>query len=703
MAIQIPTLNSPGVGSRALGAPQVRAQEADTSMLELGQQVAGVAGQLYQKSRDDADTAALIDAESKLANWKLDTMFNPEKGVYARKGKNALDITNQTLPRFDETANQIAGSLTSDRQKARFQQIAASQRQSLNGELNRYEFGERERFYDETDQASLNSAAAGATAYYKDPQQIAYYQNKAARVIAANGERKGLPLEAVNQKLQAFNSNVSMSVIGRMAVDDPLQAQQYYAASAGMMTPEDQAKASKLLGTAVRKQLGSQIGASLYATGGLGDDALPALVIQAESGGDPTAVSPKGARGLMQLMPDTAKEMAAELGIEFSEERLTADPQYNMALGTAYLNKMLGRYGGDKALALAAYNAGPGSVDEWIKEYGDPRTGEISTQEFIDKIPFDETRAYTSKIMGQVGSGGAPVSAERQLANATRQVQAIEDPELRKYALDRVDDLYKAKQLELKADYEDAATIVMDQGFSAIPATVLDRLPAADQQKLMEMDDMRRKGLEPSTDLDKLQEFYSMPPAQLADLSLERDIRPYLNDADFKSVTTAYKKAAQGDGSAQGALRAEEVALTGVMAMAGITTGRSKDAMKTSNLERQQQFRAAYQARKDAIFVATGKQPTVSESEQIAQQLLLDVRLDQTGVFTNSSRKLWEVMPEELSKAYLDKGDMAISDIPAAERFKIVTALRANGQPASEEAVVAAYIEKISGLGVSVR
>jgi hypothetical protein len=197
-------------------------------------------------------------------------MFNPEKGVYARKGKNALDITNQTLPQFDETANQIAGSLTSERQKARFQQIAAGQRQSLNGELNRYEFGERQRFYDETDEASLNSAAAGAVAYYQDPGQIAYYQNKAARVIAANGERKGLPLEAVNQKLQAFNSNVSMSVIGRMAVDDPLQAQQYYAGVAELMTPQDQAKASKLLGTAVRKQLGSQIGTSLYATGGLG-------------------------------------------------------------------------------------------------------------------------------------------------------------------------------------------------------------------------------------------------------------------------------------------------------------------------------------------------------------------------------------------------------------------------------------------------
>ena len=163
MAIQIPSISGPGVRSRALGAPQVRAQPVDTSATSLGQQALSVAGKIYQKSAEDADNAALIEAESKLSNWKLGTMFAPETGVYSRKGATALDITNQTLPEFDKQAQQIGSSLTSERQKARWQQIVASQRNGLNSELNRYEFGERQRYYDETDEASLNSATAGAT------------------------------------------------------------------------------------------------------------------------------------------------------------------------------------------------------------------------------------------------------------------------------------------------------------------------------------------------------------------------------------------------------------------------------------------------------------------------------------------------------------------------------------------------------------
>lgn len=698
MAIQIPTAGIQ-VRDRGIGAPQVSADPVDTSNYQLGKQVAGLAGQLYQKSVEDADNAALIEAESQLSNWKLGTMFG-EGGVYSRKGESALDITNQTLPQFDKEAERIGATLTSPRQQARWKALVASQRSGLNGELNRYEFGERQAYYDNVDEASLKSATAGATAYYQDPQQVAYYQNKGARIVLANGQRKGLPQEAIEQNIQAFNSGMAVSVIDRMAADDPLKAQQYYATASSYMTPDDRAKVSKTLGTAVRKQLGSDIGTSLYQGAGMGDGSLPALVIQAESGGRVDAVSPKGARGLMQLMPDTAKEMAAELGIEYDEEKLTSDPQYNMALGTAYLNKMLGRYGGDKALALAAYNAGPGKVDEWVEKYGDPRTGEISQQEFIDKIPFKETRDYAGKIMGQLERSK---SGARTYSDAMRAVQAIEDPELRKYAADRVDDLKKADDLEQKANYEDAAQIVLNQGYNAVPAQLLDRMPAGDQTKLMQLDEQRRKGLEPETDLNKLQEFLTMPPAQLADLSLQRDIRPYLNDADFKRITTAYQKAAQGDSSEQGAIRAEENSLRMVMSMAGIQTGTSKDALKPDNLKQQQQFRAAYQARKDAIFLATGKMPTVQESQGIAEQLLLDVRLSGTGTFTDDSRALWEVMPEELSKAYLDRGDLELADIPAAERLRIVNVLRANGQPASEESIIAAYIEKISGLGVTVR
>ncbi|WP_330208541.1 MULTISPECIES: lytic transglycosylase domain-containing protein [unclassified Pseudomonas] len=133
-----------------------------------------------------------------------------------------------------------------------------------------------------------------------------------------------------------------------------------------------------------------------------GSEALGSLVdslISHESAGDIAAVSTKGARGLMQLMPGTARDMAAKLGLDFSEERLTRDGEYNKTLGVAYLKDMLERYDGHQALAVAAYNAGPGKVDEWLQRNGDPRTGQIGTEAWVQRIPYEETRNYTRSIL----------------------------------------------------------------------------------------------------------------------------------------------------------------------------------------------------------------------------------------------------------------------------------------------------------------
>ncbi|MEL7560545.1 transglycosylase SLT domain-containing protein [Stutzerimonas chloritidismutans] len=143
---------------------------------------------------------------------------------------------------------------------------------------------------------------------------------------------------------------------------------------------------------------------SAWESGKAGFKSLVDSVIKHESSGNIAAVSPKGARGLMQLMPGTARDMAAELGLPFSEARLTTDAEYNKRLGSAYLNKMLDRYDGHQALALAAYNAGPGRVDEWLKSHGDPRTGEIGTGAWVQKIPYAETREYTRKILNDLSA-----------------------------------------------------------------------------------------------------------------------------------------------------------------------------------------------------------------------------------------------------------------------------------------------------------
>jgi hypothetical protein len=696
MAVQIPTLGGPGVRTRAMAVPQVQVATEDSLGADLAKPITQAAGQIWQKTQDDADTAALMEAESSLSQWQTNTLFNPDNGVYTRKGKNAIDITNQTLPQFQAQVDAISNNLTNDRQRQRFSQIAKSQETRLNGELNRYEYGERQVFYKQAEDATLNAATQSAVAYYDDPQQVAYYQNKGTRVIAMQGERNGEAPELTQEKVLQYNSGINTAVIQRLMQTDPIGAQRYYAKAYDGMTVDDQAKTTKLLGTSVRQQLGSQIGEAAYTAGTVGINGLSNLVIQAESSGDPTAVSPKGAKGLMQLMPETAEEMAKELGIPYSEERLTADPNYNMALGNAYLNKMLGRYGGNSTLAVAAYNAGPGSVDKWIKANGDPRTDQITDEAWINAIPFEETRNYTGKIVSQL----VPSTASSKLAAATSAAAKIKDPETRKYAMDRIDDLNKADQLTIKANYETAANIALEDGYNAIPPQVLVTIGAEDRVKLQALDEHRRKGTEPTTDEGKLREFLSMPGPQFGELSLTRDIRPYLNDADYKTVKSSWEKAVQGDFSDQRATKAENDQLTLVMQQAGILTGDSLKATSPKNLAAQEKFRASYQSQKDAFFLANGRQPTAKESSDIANSLLIDVRLRGTGITSDNTQQLWNVAPEQMQDAYLRAKDIGLNDIPPTDRAKIVRTLRNRGEPASAENIIAMYVQGISDLGV---
>jgi soluble lytic murein transglycosylase len=102
----------------------------------------------------------------------------------------------------------------------------------------------------------------------------------------------------------------------------------------------------------------------------------------------------------MQLMPATAKETAKKLGVDYSQSRLTSDPAYNALLGSTYLAAQLKRFEGSLVLAAAAYNAGGGNASKWISAYGDPRTGNVDPVVWVELIPFQETRKYVQRVLG---------------------------------------------------------------------------------------------------------------------------------------------------------------------------------------------------------------------------------------------------------------------------------------------------------------
>jgi soluble lytic murein transglycosylase len=149
-------------------------------------------------------------------------------------------------------------------------------------------------------------------------------------------------------------------------------------------------------------------GATFYQPGAFPEVPLPGVgqrnwalnhgIARQESSFDRAAMSHVGARGLMQLMPATAREQAGKLGLPYDLGRLTSDPAYNVMLGSDYFQRLLDQWGGNAPLAIASYNAGAGNVRKWVRANGDPRAG-TDIVRWIEDIPFSETRNYVQRVL----------------------------------------------------------------------------------------------------------------------------------------------------------------------------------------------------------------------------------------------------------------------------------------------------------------
>ncbi|MFZ5670480.1 MAG: lytic transglycosylase domain-containing protein [Pseudomonadota bacterium] len=154
---------------------------------------------------------------------------------------------------------------------------------------------------------------------------------------------------------------------------------------------------------------------------GAAESAFVHSISRQESNFDPMARSGVGARGMMQLMPATAATVARQLGEAYSAERLF-DAQFNMRLGSRYLGDMISTFGGSYVMAAAAYNAGPGRPAQWSAMCGDPRGGATDPLDFIECIPFDETRNYVMRTLettqvyrARLNGGSAPLQLAADL------------------------------------------------------------------------------------------------------------------------------------------------------------------------------------------------------------------------------------------------------------------------------------------------
>jgi len=129
------------------------------------------------------------------------------------------------------------------------------------------------------------------------------------------------------------------------------------------------------------------------------DPSVVFAIARQESGFNPKVVSPAQAYGLMQVTPSAAKYVTRKYGATYDLGRLKNDPVYNTTLGAAELGGLLDDYRGSYIMSFAAYNAGRGSLKKWIARYGDPRDPNVDAVDWVERIPYSETRNYVQRIM----------------------------------------------------------------------------------------------------------------------------------------------------------------------------------------------------------------------------------------------------------------------------------------------------------------
>ncbi|MFP7672106.1 lytic transglycosylase domain-containing protein [Marivita sp. S0852] len=153
---------------------------------------------------------------------------------------------------------------------------------------------------------------------------------------------------------------------------------------------------------------------------------LVLAIARRESEFDPGVVSPVGALGLMQVMPATGREVSGWLDVEYSDAKLLTDPTYNAVLGSTYLERLAGQFNGNAVMIAAAYNAGPSRPLRWMRDRGDPRQGDMDVIDWIEHIPFTETRNYVMRVTeslpiyrARLGKDPHPVPFSQELTGST--------------------------------------------------------------------------------------------------------------------------------------------------------------------------------------------------------------------------------------------------------------------------------------------
>jgi soluble lytic murein transglycosylase len=253
-------------------------------------------------------------------------------------------------------------------------------------------------------------------------QHSGTYYGQLARALRGQNDvpiRKPETIAAPDQRHEAISVVEQLEAIGARDLSLPIisdAARQWsdkaqLSALAAALMGADNAHATLLLGK-FAAQRGIELDEAAWPIFGIPHyqpltHSAPQTIVYAiarqESSFQNTATSSAGAKGLMQMISATAKHTAARAAVAYEEQRLISDPSFNAQLGAAHLAALIDEHSGSLVLAFAAYNAGGRRVKEWIASYGDPRDSSVDPIDWVERIPFGETRNYVQRVTENLG------------------------------------------------------------------------------------------------------------------------------------------------------------------------------------------------------------------------------------------------------------------------------------------------------------
>jgi soluble lytic murein transglycosylase len=459
----VPIIDAPQVAPSLGPAQPMQSVQANPAAFgaQIGEALQGL-GRVVDRAGDVAaqqaiqfqmlqNQTAVTEAQTKVfAPAERDLLFG-ENGYYRKQGKDAIDGVAAVTDQISQLRAQVKAGLANPAQQRMFDE-AIERRQALTLDaIARHAAQENTRYQAGAARAALQGHVQDVALNWNNPDRFNLELAQGLRTVDEQNALNGVPPEVARQNRQDFISNAWAARIQAMAVTDPVGALKMTRDYAGVIDGMTVLKLEQALKPRARAVQADTLVDGLWGGSARGADGGWARIEAVESGGrqfdanGQPLVSPAGAVGVAQILPATARGVAERAGIPYDEAKLRTDADYNRRLGQLYHREMMTRYDNMPVLADAAYNAGPGRVDEWIKRYGDPRTGAISPEEWADKIPFDETRRYVAKTGARTafrppaaGPGGTvEFPDEARLAQRIVE-QTKDDPELQQASLARL-------------------------------------------------------------------------------------------------------------------------------------------------------------------------------------------------------------------------------------------------------------------------